>query len=174
MTTTAPTVAVNAIAPLAPASAPLWTLEGLRAADPVLGIALLMLVALVVAEALHRAWRLPRSCGYMLTGAVASPLVLRLLDRLELDPWKPLIDLAIGALLFELGTRIRPRWLLDNPWLAASCVLQSLLSGLLVIAAPDLAGRTPAHRGGGGHRGHGQLAGDPARRDTRNRARAAR
>lgn len=132
MTTTAPTVAVNAIAPLAPASAPLWTLEGLRAADPVLGIALLMLVALVVAEALHRAWRLPRSCGYMLTGAVASPLVLRLLDRLELDPWKPLIDLAIGALLFELGTRIRPRWLLDNPWLAASCVLQSLLSGLLV------------------------------------------
>lgn len=117
------------------ASAPLWTLDGLRAADPVLGLALLMLVAILLAEALHRAWRLPRICGHMLTGAIAGPVMLRLLDRLELDPWKPLIDLAIGALLFELGTRIRPRWLLDNPWLAASSVLQSLLCGGFVAVA---------------------------------------
>jgi Kef-type K+ transport system membrane component KefB len=114
------------------ASAPLWTLEGLRAADPVLGLALLMLIAVLLAEALHRAWRLPRSCGHMLTGAIASPLLLRLLDRAELDVWKPLIDLAIGALLFELGSRIRPRWLVDNPWFALSCVLQAALCGLAV------------------------------------------
>lgn len=124
--------AVSTAASDVAASAPLWTLDGLRAADPVLAIALLMLVALIVAEALHRAWRLPRICGHMLTGALASPLVLRLFDRFDLDPWKPLIDLAIGALLFELGTRIRPRWLIDNPWLALSCVLQALLCGLLV------------------------------------------
>jgi Kef-type K+ transport system membrane component KefB len=129
---TTPASAVASAASDAAASAPLWTLDGLRAADPVLAIALLMLVALVVAEALHRAWRLPRICGHMLTGALASPLVLRLFDRFDLDPWKPLIDLAIGALLFELGTRIRPRWLIDNPWLALSCVLQALLCGLLV------------------------------------------
>ena len=131
---------INAIAadlngPALSASAPLWTLEGLRAADPVLGLALLMLAAVLLAEALHRAWHLPRACGHMLMGAIASPLVLRLLDRAELDPWKPLIDLAIGALLFELGSRIRLRWLLDNPWLALSCVLQSLLCGLLVTVA---------------------------------------
>lgn len=114
------------------AIAPLWTLDGLRAADPVLGLALLMLVAIVLAEALHRAWRVPRICGHMLTGAIAGPLVLRVLDRFELDPWKPLIDLAIGALLFELGTRIRPRWLLDNPWLALSCLLQAALCGVSV------------------------------------------
>ncbi len=116
----------------APASAPLWTLEGLRAADPVLGLAMLMLAAVLLAEVLHRTWRLPRSCGHMLMGAIASPLVLRLLDRTDLDTWKPLIDLAIGALLFELGSRIRPRWLIDNPWLALSCVLQAALCGLLV------------------------------------------
>jgi Kef-type K+ transport system membrane component KefB len=127
-----PTAVLAASAPAAAASAPLWTLDGLRAADPVLAIALLMLVAVVVAEVLHRAWRLPRVCGHMLTGALASPLMLRLVDRFDLDPWKPLIDLAIGALLFELGTRIRPRWLIDNPWLALSCVMQSLLCGLLV------------------------------------------
>jgi Kef-type K+ transport system membrane component KefB len=132
MTTT--TLAASAASAAAnPASAaPLWTLDGLRAADPVLAIALLMLIALLLAEALHRTWRLPRICGHMLTGAIAGPVMLRVFQGLELDPWKPLIDLAIGVLLFELGTRIRPRWLLDNPWLALSSLLQSLLCGLLV------------------------------------------
>jgi Kef-type K+ transport system membrane component KefB len=129
---TIPSAAASSIAPAAAASAPLWTLDGLRAADPVLGIALLMLVAVLLAETLHRTWRIPRICGHMLTGAIASPLALRVFDRFDLDPWKPLIDLAIGALLFELGTRVRPRWLIDNPWLALSCLLQSLLCGLLV------------------------------------------
>ena len=128
------TAASSATASIA-ASAPLWTLDGLRAADPVLGLAVLMLIAILLAEALHRVWRLPRICGHMLTGAIASPLLLRLLDRAELDPWKPLIDLAIGALLFELGTRIRPRWLLDNPWLALTCALQAALCGGGVAAA---------------------------------------
>jgi Kef-type K+ transport system membrane component KefB len=123
-----------AAAPAGLASAPLWTLDGLRAADPVLGLALLMLVAILLAEALHRAWCVPRICGHMLTGAIAGPLVLRVLDRFELDPWKPLLDLAIGALLFELGTRIRPRWLIDNPWLALCCLLQAALCGLCVAA----------------------------------------
>jgi Kef-type K+ transport system membrane component KefB len=121
-------------------SAPLWTLEGLRAADPVLGLAVLMLAAILLAEALHRAWQLPRTCGHMLMGAIASPLLLRLLDRADLDAWKPLIDLAIGALLFELGSRIRPRWLIDNPWLAVSCVLQAALSGVLVVVVLVLLG----------------------------------
>jgi len=116
------------------ASAPLWALDRLRELDPVLGLALLMLAAIVLTEALHRRWRLPRVCGNMLAGALAGPLVLRLLDSADLDLWKPLIDLAIGALLFELGTRIRPRWLLDNPWLALSCLLQAGLCGGLVAA----------------------------------------
>jgi Kef-type K+ transport system membrane component KefB len=123
--------------------APLWTLEGLRAADPVLGLAILMIVAILLAEGLHRLWRLPRSCGHMITGAIASPLLLRLLDRHELDVWKPLIDLAVGALLFELGTRIRPRWLLDNPWFTLGCVLQALLCGAGVAGALLWFGASP-------------------------------
>jgi Kef-type K+ transport system membrane component KefB len=114
------------------AGAPLWTLEGLRGADPVLGMAILMTIGVVLADALHRLMRLPRACGYMLVGAFASPLVLRLLERSELDAWKPLIDLAAAVLVFELGTRIRLRWLVDNPWLALTCVLEGLLAGLAV------------------------------------------
>jgi Kef-type K+ transport system membrane component KefB len=116
-------------------SAPLWTLEGLRGADPVLGIAVLIIVAVVVGEAVRRWTRLPASCGQMLVGVIASPLALRLIERTELDPWKPLLDLAIGVLVFELGARIRPRWLLDNPALALQCVAEAALAALAVTGA---------------------------------------
>ncbi|HUG22669.1 cation:proton antiporter [Piscinibacter sp.] len=124
----------------APASAPLWTLEGFRGADPVLGLAFLMLMAVVLADLLHRYTRLPRAAGHILTGALASPLVLRLIERNDLDTWKPLVDLAIAVLVFELGTRIRPRWLIDNPALAVTCLLEGLLAGLAVTGALLLLG----------------------------------
>jgi len=114
---------------------PNWTLDGLRSADPVLGLAFVMLLAVVLANMLHRYARLPRVMGTMLVGALASPFALRLIDRSDLDPWKPLLDLAIGVLVFELGSRIRPRWLYDNPWLAAMCVLEGVLAGIAVTLA---------------------------------------
>ncbi len=131
------------LAPTTSSAAPLWTLDGLRGADPVLGFALVMLVAVVLAELLQRRLRLPRMFGYMVTGALASPLALRLLDRTDLDPWKPIIDLAIGVLVFELGSRIRPRWLIDNPGLAFTCVLEGLLAGLCVAVALIVLGVAP-------------------------------
>lgn len=109
-------------------------LELLRQADPVLGLALLVIVAVVAGEALHRATRLPRACGQMLVGAIASPLALRLLERADLDPWKPLLDLAVGVLVFELGSRVRPRWLADNPALALQSVAEALLTAAAVWA----------------------------------------
>ena len=126
-----------------PASAPLYTLEGLRNADPILGLALLMIVALVAGELVHRASRLPRIVGQMLAGALASPLALRLLDQTELDPWKPLIDLAVGVMVFELGSRIRPRWLLDNPWLSLSAACESVFAGLIVSLVLHWMGMAP-------------------------------
>lgn len=117
----------------------------LRQADPVLGLALVVLLAVVAANALRHSLGLPRTAGYMLVGALASPAALAWLERTDLDPWKPLIDLAVAVLVFELGSRLRPRWLLDNPWLAASAVLEGLLAALAVgialvwLGAPPLA-----------------------------------
>ncbi len=122
---------------------PLFTLEGLRAADPLLALALLILVSVLFAEGLYRAWRLPRACGHMLMGALAGPPMLGLLVRSELDVWKPLVDLAIGAVLFELGSRIRPSWLLDNRALALSCIVQALLCAVLVMFALIALGAPP-------------------------------
>jgi Kef-type K+ transport system membrane component KefB len=118
-----------------PSSSALWTLDGLRGADPVLGFAIVLLLAVVIGEAFHRRLHLPRMVGHMVTGALASPLAFRLLERTDLDPWKPLLDLAIGVLVFELGSRIRPRWLIDNPWLALTCVLEGALAGVCVTLA---------------------------------------
>lgn len=128
--------ALAASAASLPAPIPaLWTLEGWRAADPVMGLALLMLIALFAGEAVHRLTRLPRAIGPMLVGVLASPAALRLVDVHDLDPWKPLLDLAVGILLFELGTRLQPRWLVRNPWLTLKALSEALLSGGAVTAA---------------------------------------
>lgn len=111
-----------------------WTLARLRGADPALGMALLMAVAVVLTEALNRYLRLPRACGYMLVGALASPMLLRMVDRSDLTPWKPILDLAIALLVFELGSRIRPRWLVDNPLLALTCLLEGMVAGAAVCS----------------------------------------
>jgi Kef-type K+ transport system membrane component KefB len=124
--------------------APLLTWPDLHQLDPVLGLAAVMLIAVVAASALHRWLQLPRLAGTMLVGLLASPLGLGLLQPADLDGWKPIIDLAIAALVFELGSRLRPRWLIDNPWLAASCLLESLCAALAVggvlvaLGAPPL------------------------------------
>jgi Kef-type K+ transport system membrane component KefB len=107
----------------------------IRQADPVVGLALLALLAVLAASLLRRMWGVPRVMGMMLVGALASPMLLNLLQQGDLDPWKPLIDLAVAAMLFELGSRLRPRWLIDNPWLAASCLAEGGLAAAVVAIA---------------------------------------
>lgn len=136
--------AAQASAPLAASAPALWPLDALRGAEPALGLALIMLLAVVAADALNRYVRLPRPCGWMLVGALASPMALRLLERADLDPWKPMIDLAVGVLVFELGTRLRPRWLVDNPGLLVACLLEGVLAGAGVAVALTLLGAAPA------------------------------
>ena len=125
------TTGTTGILPHVPALA--W--PDLHQIDPVLGLAAVMLIAVVAASTLHRLLKLPRLAGYMLVGVLASPLGLDLLQPSDLDSWKPIIDLAIAALVFELGSRLRPRWLIDNPGFAASCVLEGLCAALAVGAA---------------------------------------
>jgi Kef-type K+ transport system membrane component KefB len=107
-------------------------------------MALLIILALVVGEGVRRWLRLPRVLGPMLVGALASPAGLNLFSGTDLDPWKPLLDLAMGVLVFELGSRAHPRWLLANPWLAVTSIAEGLLSfaavsaTLIVLGAPPL------------------------------------
>lgn len=129
------------LAASAPATAgPLQILQSL---DPVLGLSLLVVLALVAGEAAVRWLRLPRLMGPILVGTLASPAFLGLFTPAELQGWKPLLDLAIGVLLFELGTRLQPRWLLDNPALALTCIAEGVLSFVAVSVALSWLGAPP-------------------------------
>ncbi|NWG74170.1 MAG: hypothetical protein HXY24_06130, partial [Rubrivivax sp.] len=68
--------------------APAFNWPDLHQLDPVLGLATVMLIAVVAASSLHRLLKLPRLTGYMLVGALASPLGLGLLRPDDLDGWK--------------------------------------------------------------------------------------
>ncbi|MBL0720785.1 cation:proton antiporter [Piscinibacter sp. Jin2] len=115
-----------------PAEAARWTLDTLRDLDPVLGLAGLVIVAVLAGDLVQRLLKLPRLLGWMAIGLLAGPPALRLMAPADLDPWKPLIDLAMGVLLFELGSRLRPRWLIDNPGLALQIGASALAAGGLV------------------------------------------
>jgi len=104
-----------------------WSL----APDTLLGAALLAVIAALAGEAVWRVLRWPRLVGYVLVGtALALSGHGASGDEVAL---RPVIDVALALLLFEAGARLRLRWLVSNPWLLATSVAESLLTGILVF-----------------------------------------
>jgi Kef-type K+ transport system membrane component KefB len=87
--------------------------------------ALLLLAAALAGEAVQRWLRLPRLLGWIAVGAALGPHALGVLDQASLDALRPVLDLAIGVVLFELGERADLSWLRRNPWLLATSVLEA-------------------------------------------------
>jgi NhaP-type Na+/H+ or K+/H+ antiporter len=105
-----------------------WTLSP----DTLLGTALLAVVAALVGEAVWRVLRWPRVVGYAIVG---TALALSGRSAGGDEPALRLaIDGALALLLFEAGARLRLRWLARNPWLLATSVAESLLTGIAVFA----------------------------------------
>lgn len=115
------------------------------------GEALWPVTAVLVAGALAgefvaRWTRLPRVVGYTATGCIAAalgfgtPMPLGGAARL-------VVDVALGLLLFEIGSRVNLRWLRANPGLLATSLAESLLGALAVagaLLALDVDGATAA------------------------------
>ncbi len=106
--------------------------------------ALLLLAAALAGEAVQRWLRLPRLLGWSAVGALLGPYALGALDIGALDAMAPLLDLAAGVVLFELGQRVDLSWLRRNPWLLGTSVLESafgfaaMYAVLLAVDAPPL------------------------------------
>lgn len=106
--------------------------------------ALLLLAAALAGEAVQRWLRLPRLLGWSAVGALLGPHALGMLDRASLDAMAPLLDIAAGVVLFELGQRVDPAWLRRNPWLLGTSVLESafafaaMYAVLIAVDAPPL------------------------------------
>lgn len=90
--------------------------------------ALLLLAAALAGEATQRWLRLPRLLGWIAVGAVLGPHASGVLAQGALDSLRPVLELAVGVVLFELGQRVDPSWLRRNPWLLVTSLAESLLA----------------------------------------------
>lgn len=117
--------------------------ERLLDAQPALWFGLALLVALMLGEALRRSGRVPAVCAYVAVGLLAGPAGLGLISD-DAGIWRqPLIDLALGVVMFELGHRVRLRWVWDNRWLALTSAAEMLLAFLAVFVALLVLGAVP-------------------------------
>jgi Kef-type K+ transport system membrane component KefB len=95
-------------------------------------IAVLLASAVACAELGNRFLRLPRVVGYLVAGLLLGPGVLGWISESLGGSLRPLMLLALGLLLFELGSRVDLRWLRHNPMLLASSLFESGLTFLSV------------------------------------------
>ena len=96
--------------------------------------ALLLLGAVLLGEAVHRWLRLPRVLGWIACGLAAGPSLSGMVNAIDLDEARPVLEIAVGLVLFELGQRVDYGWLRRNPWLLVSSVLEAGLSFVAVFA----------------------------------------
>ncbi|MGH8761974.1 MAG: cation:proton antiporter [Nitrosospira sp.] len=122
---------------------PFWPLS----VSPALWLALTLVVAVLVGEALVRYLKLPRIVGYIGIGLLLGPGGFNLIPRFPAAEWRLVVDLALGILLFELGSKVNLRWLKANPWIAGISLLESTATFLVVFGLLlwfDIAGITAA------------------------------
>lgn len=106
---------------------------GLQAPDAVFWAALLLVAGAIAGEVVARASRLPRLVGYTAAGCVVA--------WAGMGPSMPLagvsrlvVDIALALLLFEIGSRVRLRWLRFNLALFWTSLAEASLSAAAVFA----------------------------------------
>ena len=107
---------------------PAWPLT----VDITFWVGLTLFAAGLCGELCWRAWRVPRLIGYGVIGLVAGPAGLGVIDNALAEDARLLMDIAIGLLLFELGSRVSLRWIRLNPWLVAMSVGEAALTFVAV------------------------------------------
>jgi Kef-type K+ transport system membrane component KefB len=90
-----------------------------------------LLAGALVGEFIAATTRLPRVVGYTLAGFVAAAFGHGVTMPLS-GAAQIVTDLALGLLLFEIGSRVHLRWLRRNPGLALTSVAEALLSAVAV------------------------------------------
>jgi Kef-type K+ transport system membrane component KefB len=108
---------------------PAWPLTP----DAIFWAGLALLAAGLCGELCYRAWHLPRISGYAVIGLIAGAAGSGVIDAESASAARPLLDVALGLLLFELGSRLDLRWIRRNPWLILSSVAEATLTFVLVL-----------------------------------------
>ncbi len=108
--------------------------------DAVFWVGLTLLTAGLCGELCWKAWRLPRITGYSMIGLLAGSAGFGVIDSALANNARFLMDVALGMLLFELGSRLSLRWIRTNPWLIATSLAEATLTFAMVMIVLHLIG----------------------------------
>lgn len=103
----------------------------------------LLLAGLLGGEIANRVLALPRITGYVLAGIACGPHALGLVQGPLLNEARVFVDLALGLIMFELGTRLDFAWLARNRWLSLAAVGESLGAFFAIYGALLYTGFAP-------------------------------
>ena len=106
---------------------------------------MVLLLAWLLAERAHEAWRVPRVTSYVAVGLVGG--FINLPGLTDAVPGLPfLANVALSLVLFELGYRINLRWFRHNPWVLLVGVGESLITFASVYVVTGFFDITPEVR----------------------------
>ena len=102
--------------------------------------ALVLIAGIVFAEIAQRHLSLPRIVGYLIGGSLFGPSVLGVIHPAEMAMLNLVVEMVVGLMAFELGSRVDLGWLRNNRWLLATGVLEAAATFVAVLAALRLFG----------------------------------
>jgi len=106
--------------------------------DSIFWAGLALLVAGLFSEFGWRTWRLPRITGYAVVGLIAGPAGLDAISANMGTNVRLVLDVGLGLLLFELGSRLNLKWMRKNTWLILTSLAEATLTFILVLLAMRL------------------------------------
>jgi len=89
--------------------------------------AIMLIAGALAARLLSPTLRIPEITAFLLCGLVLGPSGLSLISADSVAGLSSIADLALGLVLFELGRRVDPLWLLKERWALLTGLVQSLL-----------------------------------------------
>jgi len=102
-------------------------------ANQMIWVGVVLVAGIAGGELVQRLLRLPRVTGYAAAGLALGPGGWGLIDQPLVDELIVFADIALGLVLFELGTRLDVAWLRRTPALALMGVAEALGAAALVF-----------------------------------------
>jgi Kef-type K+ transport system membrane component KefB len=94
-----------------------WSIQSLTQLPPLLQFSIVLGAGLIAGEFARRFLQWPVIVGYMLAGVALGSHVFGVLNAERIATLAPLVDVALGFVLFELGRRLDIGWIKLNGWL---------------------------------------------------------
>lgn len=94
---------------------------------------LALAVAWIAGEFGYRVLRIPRLSSYGIVGFLLAHSQSGLLSPLGNETISLLANISFSLILFELGYRINLRWLIRNPWIGITSIVESGLTFIAVL-----------------------------------------